>query len=60
MGNEMRNEIDYDPMDDIGIGRWLDDQYRFLNELPKYLRLWVESRDTKRVRFTKSIRIQCF
>lgn len=47
MGNEMRNEIDYDPMDDMGIGRWLDDQYKFLNELPKYLRLWVESIDTK-------------
>jgi hypothetical protein len=48
MGNEMRDEIDYDPMDDMGIGRWLDDQYRFLNELPKYLRLWVESIDTKK------------
>ena len=48
MGNEMREELDYDPMDDMGIGRWLDDQYRFLNELPKYLRLWVESIDTKK------------
>jgi len=48
MGNDMREELDYDPMDDMGIGRWLDDQYRFLNELPKYLRLWVESIDTKK------------
>lgn len=48
MGNEMRDELDYDPMDDMGIGRWLDDQYKFLNELPKYLRLWVESIDTKK------------
>lgn len=48
MGNVMRDEIDYDPMDDMGIGIWLDDQYRFLNELPKYLRLWVESIDTKK------------
>ena len=48
MGNEMRDELDYDPMDDMGIGRWLDDQYKFLKELPKYLRLWVESIDTKK------------
>lgn len=48
MGNEMRDELDYDPMDDMGIGRWLDDQYRFLNDLPKYLRLWVETIDTKK------------
>ena len=48
MGNEMLDELDYDPMDDMGIGRWLDDQYRFLNELPKYLRLWVESIDTRK------------
>lgn len=45
MGNAMRSEIDYDPMDDMGIGFWLDDQYRFLNKLPDYLRLWVESID---------------
>ena len=48
MGNEMREELDYDPMDDMGIGMWLDNQYKFLNELPKYLRLWVESIDTKK------------
>ena len=48
MGNEMREELDYDPMDDMGIGRWLDDQYRFLNKLSQYLRLWVESIDTKK------------
>ena len=48
MGNEMRDQLDYDPMDDMGIGIWLDDQYKFLNELPIYLRLWVESIDTKK------------
>ena len=45
MGNSMREEIDYDPMDDMGIGLWLDNQYKFLNELPKYLRFWVQSID---------------
>ena len=45
MGNSMLEEIDYDPMDDMGIGLWLDSQYKFLNELPKYLRLWVQSID---------------
>lgn len=48
MGNEMRDQLDYDPMDDMRIGIWLDDQYKFLNELPIYLRLWVESIDTKK------------
>lgn len=48
MGNSMRKEIDYDPMDDMGIGLWLDDQYKFLNELPKYLRLWVQSIDVNK------------
>lgn len=48
MGNEMRDEIDYDPMDDMGIGRWLDSQFNFLNKLPKYLRLWVESIDVNK------------
>lgn len=48
MGNEMRDQLDYDPMDDMGIGIWLDDQYKFLNELPICLRLWVESIDTKK------------
>ena len=43
MGFSMREEIDYDPMDDMGIGLWLDNQYKFLNELPKYLRFWVQS-----------------
>lgn len=45
MGNAMRNEIDYDPMHDMGIGFWIDEQYHFLSNLPKYLRLWVESID---------------
>lgn len=48
MGNSMREEIDYDPMDDMGIGLWLDNQYKFLNELPKYLRLWVQSIDVNK------------
>ena len=26
IGNEMRNELDYDPMDDMSIGLWLDNQ----------------------------------
>ena len=45
MGEEMLDSIDYDPMDDMGIGIWLDSQYRFLNRLPLYLRRWVESID---------------
>lgn len=48
MGNEMRDEIDYDPMDDMGLGIWLDTQFNFLNKLPKYLRLWVESIDVNK------------
>ncbi len=49
MGNSMREEIYYDPMDDMGIGLWLDNQYKFLNELPKYLRLWVQSIDVNKM-----------
>ena len=45
MGEEMLDSIDYDPLDDMGIGSWLDSQYRFLNKLPLYLRRWVESID---------------
>ncbi len=53
MGNEMREELDYNSLDDMGIGIWLDEQYRFLNKLPKYLRLWIESIDTSKEMFYK-------
>lgn len=45
MGNELLADLDYDPMDDMSIGHWLDEQYNFLYKLPDYLRLWVESID---------------
>lgn len=53
MGKEMSEKLDYDSMDDMGIGIWLDEQYKFLNELPKYLRLWIESIDTSKKMFYK-------
>ena len=48
MGSDMLDQIDYDPMDDMGIGDWLDMQFGCLEELPYYLRRWVESLDIKK------------
>ncbi len=45
MGNDLLAELDYDPMDDMSIGHWLDEQYSFLYKLPVYLRCWVETID---------------
>lgn len=56
MVNQRLEELDYDPMSDEGVGYYLRSQYRFINELPNFLRKWVETIDiNKQPCFKKSL-----
>ena len=45
LAQERLDELDYDPMNDEGIGFWVSQQLVFINELPEVLRAWIESVD---------------
>lgn len=43
VSQERLDELDYDPMNDEGMGQWMNEKLVFINQLPEVLREWIQS-----------------
>ena len=54
VSQERLDELDYDPMNDEGMGQWMSEKLVFINQLPKVLREWIQSVDIKKQKAYRS------
>ena len=54
VSQERLEELDYDPMNDEGMGQWMNEKLVFINQLPEVLREWIQSVDIKKKKVYRS------